>query len=363
MSKILDEYDEERAIYEFFAKKIEELLAEVLSQNSISFHSISCRVKERSSLARKIDGSSTSSYDCLSDVTDICGIRVIIFFQDDANKVDELIHQEFTVDEGNSVNKADLLDPDRFGYLSMHHIVSLSSERSNLSEYKKFIGLKAEVQTRTVVQHAWAEIEHDLGYKCKEGIPNQFRRKFSRLASLLELADEEFMNIRDGLTEYQVTISKELMSQPENLPIDQETLIAFVNSSEEVKVVDNLIVEKLMKVSHISSKIGLLDPPLALANLTVFPYVGITNIKDLEVRLKKNKDLLSDFAVQWVAPSEEGEGIVFNRGISLFYLLYVESAKEQDVEVIREYQCLANIEVNNETLPSDILKTYMSVLK
>ena len=48
-----------------------------------------------------------------------------------------------------------------------------------------------EIQIRTVMQHAWAEIEHDLGYKSKEDIPDKYRRQFSILAGLIELADDK----------------------------------------------------------------------------------------------------------------------------------------------------------------------------
>ena len=65
-------------------------------------------------------------------------------------------------------------------------------ERMVLRENKAFEGLKCEIQIRSVLQHAWAEIEHDLGYKSELTIPKEVRRSFSRLAGLLELGDKEF---------------------------------------------------------------------------------------------------------------------------------------------------------------------------
>src|SRR6185503_1723451 len=60
----------------------------------------------------------------------------------------------------------------------------------------KFEGWPFEVQIRSILQHAWAEIEHDIGYKSPRALSYPTRRSFARLASLLELADIEFTRLR-----------------------------------------------------------------------------------------------------------------------------------------------------------------------
>lgn len=58
-------------------------------------------------------------------------------------------------------------------------------------------GLRAEVQVRTVLQHAWAEIEHDeLGYHSDDLVPADIRRRLARAAAVLEGVDAEFREIR-----------------------------------------------------------------------------------------------------------------------------------------------------------------------
>ena len=54
---------------------------------------------------------------------------------------------------------------------------------------------------RTVLQHAWAEFEHDIRYKgtVPEEHARDFDRRFTLAAGLLELADQEFTTIRDRL--------------------------------------------------------------------------------------------------------------------------------------------------------------------
>src|SRR5260370_40978963 len=88
----------------------------------------------------------------------------------------------------------------RLGYLSVHYLIRLQENRTKLPEYKKFAALIAEVQVRTVMQHVWAEIEHDVQYKSSVAIPQTIRRRLMTVAGLLEIADREFQSIQDADT-------------------------------------------------------------------------------------------------------------------------------------------------------------------
>jgi len=89
------------------------------------------------------------------------------------------------------------VEEERFGYQSVHYLVRLSNARAALPEYQRFAGAITEVQVRTILQHAWAEIEHDIQYKSSAAIPRDIRRRFMALAGMLELADREFQAIQD----------------------------------------------------------------------------------------------------------------------------------------------------------------------
>ena len=94
-------------------------------------------------------------------------------------------------------DKSDVLkEEERFGYQSVHYIVSLTENRTTLTEYRRYKDLVAEIQVRTVLQHAWAEIEHDIQYKSIETIPAPYRRRFLALAGLFELADRELDSLQ-----------------------------------------------------------------------------------------------------------------------------------------------------------------------
>src|SRR5205085_10639701 len=109
--------------------------------------------------------------------------------------VDTILCKEFQIHE--RTDKSDILrEEERFGYQSVHYVVSLKENRITLPEYRKYRDLVAEIQVRTILQHAWAEIEHDIQYKSVETIPAQIRRRFMSLAGMLEIADRKFQAIQ-----------------------------------------------------------------------------------------------------------------------------------------------------------------------
>lgn len=89
------------------------------------------------------------------------------------------------------------MEEERFGYQSIHYLVRVKAERAHLAEYDRFAKTVTEVQVRTILQDAWAEIEHDIQYKSSIAIPLEIRRRFMALAGLLEIADREFQAIQD----------------------------------------------------------------------------------------------------------------------------------------------------------------------
>ena len=191
--------DYDRAIVgmQAFGLKLEGLIQSTLEANGLQVPNVTSRVKSKASVRRKLERPDREGD--ISSLTDILGIRIITYFRDDFDAAARLIEDEFLIDEERSVDKRAALDPDRFGYLSLHYIAQLNQNRSQLVEYSTYTGVMFEVQIRSILQHAWAEIEHDRGYKSEAEVPKVVRRRFSRLAGLLELADDEFLGLRDEL--------------------------------------------------------------------------------------------------------------------------------------------------------------------
>lgn len=180
-----------------FKVSVDPLIQVLLEIEGIQSHSVTSRIKSKASVRQKLQRPDKKRE--LNDLTDILGVRIITYFQDEVDAVAKLIEREFIVDPENSVDKRSILDPDRFGYLSLHYVLQLNPERSKLPENRAYKDIRFELQIRSILQHAWAEIEHDTGYKSESGVPDAVRRRFSRLAGLLELADDEFLGIREEL--------------------------------------------------------------------------------------------------------------------------------------------------------------------
>ena len=187
---IMEEYREQRPMFLEAEKKITTQLRESLAEAGIVVASVESRVKAEKSLAGKLEIKG-AKYKSLADITDILGLRVITFYLDDVDVVASVVERLFDVDWENTVDKRRLHALDSFGYQSLHYICRVPD-----------MPFRFEIQMRTLLQHAWSNMNHDTGYKSGVEIPREYIRNMSRLAGMLELADEQFSRIRSELTDY-----------------------------------------------------------------------------------------------------------------------------------------------------------------
>ncbi|MCK7047834.1 MULTISPECIES: GTP pyrophosphokinase [Enterobacter] len=213
--QLLSEFSERESIYLQFGESMYSLLSRLIKVANVNIHSIHFRVKERKSLKTKIE--TKNKYECLNDITDVLGVRIITYYSNDIDIIEGIIKSNFIVDKENTIDKRKTHEPDRFGYMSLHYVVSCSDQRSELVEYIDFKGMRFEIQIRTILQHTWAEIEHDLGYKTQNSVPNHIRRQFSILSGTLELIDGAFIDIKNSLIDYEKTIIKEISEENQGI--------------------------------------------------------------------------------------------------------------------------------------------------
>ena len=220
-------YDQNRDQYEGLVTTLEKLMETLLKENRIPYHSVNGRVKTRDSFLQKFDRKPYSGPD---EIMDIAGLRIITHTTAEVVRVCDLIEREFSVDQENSGNKAADMDVDKVGYLSVHYIVTLASPRADLCEYRRFRGLRCEIQARSLLQHAWAEIEHDRGYKFAGVLPKEIRRKFYLVAGTLELMDQEFCALSREIDHYAAEVkAKAVQGDLQDITIDSTSLLEFLN--------------------------------------------------------------------------------------------------------------------------------------
>ena len=184
------------------ASVIARILQDCLRKREIRVHTVEHRGKDPVSFGHKAAIPSEQNPNApkysepLKQITDLAGVRIITYLPNAVEDINRLISDEFEVVERSDKGKV-LIEEERFGYQSVHYLVHLRTERARLAEYERYTKSVAEVQVRTILQHAWAEIEHDIQYKSSTSIPLEIRRRFMAVAGMLEIADREFQTIQN----------------------------------------------------------------------------------------------------------------------------------------------------------------------
>ena len=142
--------------------------------------------------ATKSDGRGGFKYaDPAGQLTDFVGARVLVPLSADVAPVARLVQRLYVVEEMSDQRADSLLDVP--GYQSLHFLVRFRDED------REALGVSdrpVELQVRSILQHAWASLQHDLMYKGERAPTDSIRRRLIALAGLLELADHEFMAVR-----------------------------------------------------------------------------------------------------------------------------------------------------------------------
>ncbi len=142
-------------------------------------------------------------------LTDLIGIRVICAFLEDLQEVEKQLVQNFKIVE--IERKGADKSFSEFGYESLHILIEIPEKLTEFSGNGDKLcmpqGLVCEIQIRTILQDAWAEVEHELVYKSEfSPFDLPLRRKLASINATLSLADIIFQEIRD----YQNKLNSEL---------------------------------------------------------------------------------------------------------------------------------------------------------
>ncbi|MGO1838416.1 GTP pyrophosphokinase [Microbacterium gubbeenense] len=184
-------YDRNLVEYRALTEALESEIPLHLRQWGVADFRVEARVKKRGSFEKKV------RRDPARAVLDIVGVRVMAFFRSDLAQVEKMTRRLFEVVEESYIDKGDLLGDESFGYRSVQ-FVARTREGSVFAAVPA--GIPVEIQIRTMLEHVWAEVEHDFRYKPLSEPPNpDINRRFALTAALLEQADRNLDDIRREL--------------------------------------------------------------------------------------------------------------------------------------------------------------------
>ena len=320
---IVEDYRKNRDDFVEIGEIVNNKLHEIVEQSNVKAFAIEYRVKKEKSLIGKLHRSD-GYYNQFSDLLDILGARVICYFSDEVDVVGKEIEKAFIIDKENSSDKRALIQADSFGYVSLHYICSL--KKSDAYD-ERLCQWRFEIQIRTALQHIWSDIEHDMGYKNEFGVPRAVIRGFSRIAGLLEIADDEFVRIRDNMKSYTENIRQHIINNTaDDISIDMISLSEYMKSNIKMQ-------EFLHELASFSdAQIDFNDPDNYIEQLKWF---NITKIGQLQDLLKSYKQSALEMAKNALTNSDLD---IISSNAGLLYLcrakLIHEYAQEQAISFL-----------------------------
>lgn len=123
-------------------------------------HNIQQRIKSKSSIVKKLEKKNipVSAGSARDELTDIAGIRVICYFEDDIYCVVSAIRKQSGI---LIIRERDYVkNPKPNGYKSYHIVVGVPVYTMDETQY-----YPVEVQIRTISMDFWASMEHRICYK------------------------------------------------------------------------------------------------------------------------------------------------------------------------------------------------------
>ena len=283
--KILDEYKQNRSNFVRLSSIVNGMIEENTSGFTNTIMQLTSRIKTEDSLYGKLQRK-PDRYSSVFDLSDIVGFRIICYFSDQVDSIAEMLKQIFVIDRENSIDKRKVLAPTTFGYLSLHYICRLPDKPQYTAELKK---IRFEIQIRSVLQHVWAEIEHDLGYKNEFGIPRDAKREFARVAGLLETADDAFLRIRNRVYQYEEDAkSKIMLDNADDLSLDHHTIGEFMKNNVLIKD----FTDSIAAIS--GARLIPANPESYLAQLAFFKVQTIGDLKEMINREREHAYFLAE---------------------------------------------------------------------
>ncbi len=273
----------------------------VTHSGNIAISKIEGRVKDKEECIRKFNRKYRAEleareqcYSIQDHLSDVIGIRVVCLYEDDIEKISDLLKEHFEVIE--ITNKIELIEKteDSFGYKGLHLDLKLGSSRNSLPEYAAYKNLNFEIQIRTIIQDSWSVLDHKIKYK--KSIPNRLKRRINTLAALFELADREFKEIRDS-TEYEIRKASEDDNTQDvvgpQTAQEQANLSKLLNAFGFLKIANHFFKGyefEPKKVDGFTEEIVSAEPSITRSKFNAYMRENYSLVKDYQAYLLKEKN-------------------------------------------------------------------------
>jgi hypothetical protein len=213
----------------------------------------------------------------------------------------------------------------------VHYVVSLSPARAALGEYKNYASLRAEIQVRTVLQHAWAAVDHRLRYKSETDAPEHLRRRLFLLSGLFEMADREFSELVLSSERYGHEVEKQIAQRNLNIAVDTQSLRSYIKDSEVARKIiatarvagyEELNLHKRVNPVLYYDELYYdeLDKEIISDSVYYCRLAGITTLGELEDRLSEKLSCYEQYFTLFkkvLSPKEKTDIYVFNIAVLL----------------------------------------------
>lgn len=272
---VIRAFIEIRPQYEHLFNEVAYILKKRMDESGIEYAAVTGRAKSLKSFAEKI--ARKKYVDPLKDITDLAGVRLVYLYKSDRPAIEKIIEPEFDIIE--RVDKVEEQEVDRFGYGALHYLVHLGLKSSG-ARYDDLKGLVCEIQVRTVLQDAWAIIDHHLSYKQESDIPKILRRKINSLSGLFETADDQFNQVRIEREGYVESVKGKLNNESSFLQqeINLDTFSEFLKWKFPQKEVAG-------SNNHLS---------LILSDAVNYKYKNLSELNDLLKRTERAREAINN---------------------------------------------------------------------
>lgn len=274
----------------------------IRSSSDIALSKIEGRVKDRDECVKKFNRkyrttleTEAREYQIIDHISDLIGVRVVCLYEDDIEKIKELLYAHFeVVDITDKIAQIESTE-NSFGYKGLHLDLKLNQQRKELPEYSKFIDFRFEIQIRTIIQDSWSVLDHKIKYK--KSIPNSLKRRINSLAALFEVADREFREIRNATEEIlqaEDLTQEQITQETDQIQIGEVTSKSkshFLNAFSFLKIANHFFPEfdfEPHKIDGFTEEIVSLKPGITRGKFNFYMRENISTVKSYKEFLKRN---------------------------------------------------------------------------